>query len=210
MFKRLLVSKSFCPLFGCQFFSALNDNLLKNGLVALIVYVLARNNGASLVQLAGAIFILPSFLLSGMGGQLADRYDKALIARRLKFAEIFAALLSAAGFYLHSVPLLMGSLGLFGTISALFGPIKYGILPDHLQTEELPHGNALIEAATFLAILLGSILGTKAVTSISNLLPLSGLIVGLSIACWLSARAIPSTKEAAPDLVVQRNIFAST
>jgi acyl-[acyl-carrier-protein]-phospholipid O-acyltransferase/long-chain-fatty-acid--[acyl-carrier-protein] ligase len=210
MFKRLLFSRSFSPLFGCQFFSAFNDNLLKNGLVALVVYVLARNNGAALVQLAGAIFILPSFLLSGIGGQLADRYDKALVARRLKFAEVFAALLSAAGFYLHSVPLLMVSLGLFGAIAALFGPIKYGILPDHLKTEELPHGNALIEAATFLAILMGSILGTKAVTSTSNMLPLSGLIVVLSIACWLSARAIPSTKEAAPDLVIQRNIFAST
>ncbi len=210
MFKRLLFSRSFSPLFGCQFFSAFNDNLLKNGLVALVVYVLARNDGASLVQLAGAVFILPSFLLSGIGGQLADRYDKALVARRLKFAEIFAALLSAVGFYLHSVPLLMGALGLFGSIAALFGPIKYGILPDHLKTEELPHGNALIEAATFLAILMGSIFGTKAVTSTSNMLPLSGLIVVLSIACWLSARAIPSTKEAAPKLVIQRNIFAST
>ena len=210
MFKRLLSSKSFAPLFLCQFFSAFNDNLLKNGLVALIVYVLARKDGAFLVQLAGAIFILPSFLLSGIGGQLADRYDKALIAKRLKFAEIFAALLSAIGLYLHSVPLLMGSLGVFGAIAALFGPIKYGILPDHLKTEELPHGNALIEAATFMAILLGSILGTKAVTGAASMLPLSTAIVVFAIACWLSARAIPSTKEAAPDLVIQANIFAST
>ena len=229
MFKRLLSSRSFLPLFLCQFFSAFNDNLLKNGLVALIVYVMAKENGATLVQLAGAIFILPSFLLSGIGGQLADRYDKALIAKRLKFAEVFAALLSALGFYWHSVPLLMGSLGLFGSISALFGPIKYGILPDQLKTEELPHGNALIEAATFIAILLGSILGTKAVTEgdfitrllasmhgttgvtgTTSMLPLSCFIFVMSIACWISARAIPSTKEAAPDLVVEFNIFAST
>ncbi|XHR28291.1 MAG: acyl-[ACP]--phospholipid O-acyltransferase [Chthoniobacteraceae bacterium] len=210
MFKRLLSSKSFSPLFLCQFFSAFNDNLLKNGLVALVVYVLAREDGAALVQLAGAVFILPSFLLSGIGGQLADRYDKALVAKRLKFAEVFAALLSAIGFYLHSVPLLMVSLGLFGSIAALFGPIKYGILPDHLKSEELPHGNALIEAATFMAILFGSILGTKAVTGASNMLLLSAFIVVLSLACWLSARAIPSTKEAAPDLVIEANIFAST
>ena len=210
MFQRLLSSRFFCPLFACQFFSAFNDNLLKNGMVALIVYVLARSDAPLLVQLAGAIFILPSFLLSGLGGQLADRYDKALIARRLKFAEVFAALLSALGFYLHSIPVLMAALGLFGTISALFGPIKYGILPDHLKTEELPHGNALVESATFLAILLGSILGTKVVTGAPNLLPLSGVIVVLAIACWLSARAIPATREAAPGLVIQRNIFAST
>lgn len=210
MFKRLLTSRSFLPLFACQFFSAFNDNLLKNGLVALIVYVLARENGASLVQIAGAVFILPSFLLSGLGGELADRYDKALVARRLKFAEIFAAALSAAGFYFHSVPLLMGSLALFGAISALFGPIKYGILPDHLPTAELPHANALIEAATFLAILLGSIIGTKAVTGVPNMLPLAAGIVVLAAACWLSARAIPPTREAAPRLAVRCNIFAST
>jgi acyl-[acyl-carrier-protein]-phospholipid O-acyltransferase/long-chain-fatty-acid--[acyl-carrier-protein] ligase len=210
MFNRLLTTKPFSPLFWCQFFSAFNDNLLKNGLVALIVYVLARKDGATLVQLAGAVFILPSFLLSGIGGQLADRYDKALIAKRLKFAEVFAALFSASGFYFHSVPLLMLSLGIFGSVAALFGPIKYGILPDQLATEELPAGNALIEAATFMAILFGSILGTKVVTGASNMLPLSCLIVGLSIACWLSARAIPATKEAAPDLVIQRNVWAST
>jgi acyl-[acyl-carrier-protein]-phospholipid O-acyltransferase/long-chain-fatty-acid--[acyl-carrier-protein] ligase len=210
MYKRLLSSKPFSPLFWCQFFSAFNDNLLKNGLVALIVYVLARKDGAALVQLAGAVFILPSFLLSGLGGQLADRFDKALIARRLKFAEVFGALFSAAGFYFHSVPLLMVSLGVFGAISALFGPVKYGILPDQLAPEELPGGNALVEAATFLAILLGSILGTKVVAAGYSRLPFSGLIVGLSIACWLSARAIPATREAAPDLKVERNIFAST
>lgn len=210
MVKQLLRSKSFSPLFWCQFFSAFNDNLLKNGLVALIVYVLAREDSAALVQLAGAVFIAPSFLLSGIGGQLADRYDKALIARRLKFAEIFAAFFSAGGFFLHSVPLLMISLFGFGTVAALFGPIKYGILPDHLKTEELPHGNALIEAATFLAILLGSLLGTKVVADVPNMLPLCGLIVGLAFACWLSARAIPATKEGAPTLVVQANIFAST
>jgi len=210
MFKRLLLSKSFLPLFLCQFFSAFNDNLLKNGLIALVVYVLARENTASLVQFAGAIFILPSFLLSGIGGQLADHYDKALIAKRLKFAEVFAALLSATGFYFHSVPLLMGALGFFGSIAALFGPIKYGILPDQLKTEELPHGNALIEAATFIAILLGSILGTKAVTGTGSTFPLSCFIFVMAIACWLSARAIPSTKEAAPDLVIELNILAST
>ena len=210
MFKRLLFSRSFLPLFLCQFFSALNDNLLKNGLVALVVYVLAKENGASLVQLAGAIFILPSFLLSGLGGQWADRYNKALIAKRLKFAEIFAALLSALGFYLHSIPFLMGALGLFGSVAALFGPIKYGILPDQLKTEELPHGNALIEAATFIAILFGSILGTYAVTVTTNHLPLACGIIGLAILCWVSARAIPATPEADPDLVVQLNIFAST
>jgi len=210
MFNQLLQAKRFSGLFWCQFFSAFNDNLLKNGLVALIVYVLARENGGSLVQIAGAVFILPSFLLSALGGQMADRYDKALVTRRLKFAELFVAGISAIGFYLHSLPILMASLGGFGTISALFGPIKYGILPTQLRKEELPAGNALIEAATFLAILLGSIIGTKTVTEIDNMLPFCGLIMVLAFACWLTARSIPATQEAAPDLKIEINILAST
>lgn len=210
MLKALLSTRRFAPLFWCQFFSAFNDNLLKNALVALIVYVLASKDAGSLVQIASAVFILPSFLLSGLGGQMADRYDKALIAKRLKFAELFAAGMAAVGFYLHSVPVLMVALGMFGSVAALFGPIKYGILPDHLKTEELPGGNALIEGATFLAILLGTVVGTQAMTGSENPLIVSALIMIFGVACWLSSRAIPSTQEAAPNLVIQANIFAST
>lgn len=218
MIKDLMTTRRFAPLFWCQFFSAFNDNILKNGLVALIVYVLMRKDADTLVQIASAVFILPSFLLSGLGGQLADRYDKALIAKRLKFAEVFAAGMAAAGFYLHtipslyaySVPVLMVSLGMFGSVAALFGPIKYGILPDHLKTEELPGGNALIEGATFLAILVGGSVGTLAMTGSGDPMIIALLIMAFAIACWLSARAIPSTRQAAPDLVVQANIFAST
>ncbi|MEO8205107.1 MAG: MFS transporter, partial [Chthoniobacterales bacterium] len=210
MLTKLLSVRRFAALFWCQFFSAFNDNLLKNALVTLIVYVLAKKDAPLLVQLAGAIFILPSFLLSGLGGQLADRYDKSLIARRLKFGELFAAGFAAVGFYFHSVPILMTALGLFGTIAALFGPIKYGILPDHLKTEELPGGNALIEGATFLAILLGTIVGTKAMTGDENRLVISALIMVFAIACWLSSRLIPSTREADPKLAIDGNILKST
>ncbi len=140
---------------------AFNDNFLKNALAFLILFGIGGSAGRGedphagvLVTLASAVFIGPFFILSGLGGQWADRYDKALVARRLKFAEIFAAACAVIGFLLHSVPILFVALGLFGTIAALFGPIKYGILPDHLRREELPAGNALVEAATFLAILL--------------------------------------------------------
>ena len=114
----------------------------------------------ALVTLAGAVFIAPFFLLSGLGGEIADRYDKALVARRLKLAEIGAAGLAVAGFLLALAAASCSSRSsLFGVVAALFGPIKYGILPDHLAREELPAGNALVEAATFLAILLGTIAG---------------------------------------------------
>lgn len=159
MFGSLMASWRFAPLFWCQFFSAFNDNFLKNALVVLILYKIGGSHGDTLVTLAGGIFMAPSFLLSGLGGQWADRYDKAFIARRLKFVEIAISTLAVVGFWLHSLPLLFAALFGLGVISALFGPIKYGILPDHLKRSELPAGNALVEGATFLAILTGTIAG---------------------------------------------------
>src|SRR5215218_8453127 len=98
----LMTSRRFAPLFWCQFFSAFNDNFLKNALVFLILFKVAGSHAEALVTIAGAVFIAPFFLLSGLGGQLADRYDMAVVARRLKLAEIGAAALAAAGFWLHS------------------------------------------------------------------------------------------------------------
>ncbi len=210
MFRRLLLSRRFAPLFLCQFFSAFNDNFLKNALVALIVYVVASENSGLLVQAAGAIFIAPFFFLSGIGGELADRYDKAMLARRMKLAEIAASGLAALGFAMHSIPLLMAALGLFGVIAALFGPIKYGILPDHLKTEEIPAGNALVEGATFIAILLGTAVGTKAAVDSGDPTLVAVLIMVLAAACWISAVFIPKGPEGAPNLRVDPNIFAST
>ena len=146
-----MTSRRFAPLFWCQFCSALNDNFLKNALVMLILFGLGGSGavgggyGPILVTLAGIVFIAPFFILSALGGELADRYDKAFVAARIKLAEIPIAGLAAIGFYLHSVPILFVTLALFGIIAALFGPVKYGILPEKLQTSELPAGNALVE-----------------------------------------------------------------
>ncbi|PWB83139.1 MAG: acyl-[ACP]--phospholipid O-acyltransferase, partial [Methylocystaceae bacterium] len=159
MSDHLLVSKRFAPLFWCQFFAAFNDNFLKNALILLILFEIGGSQGESLVTLAGAIFIAPYFVLSALGGQIADKFDKALVARRLKLVEIGAAGVAVAGFLFASVPVLLVALFAFGVLGALFGPVKYGILPDHLRQEELPAGNALVEGATFLAILAGTIAG---------------------------------------------------
>src|SRR5215468_2904816 len=156
----LMTSRRFAPLFWCQFFSAFNDNFLKNALGFLIVFHIGGDGAASLNTLALAIFIAPLFILSGLGGQLADRFDKAVVARYLKLVEIFVVGLAIAGFATQSVPTLFVALVLFGVIAALFGPIKYGILPDHLAHEELPAGHALVEAATFMAILFGTIVAS--------------------------------------------------
>src|SRR5919199_3349183 len=157
MASSLMTTRRFAPLFWCQFFSAFNDNFLKNALVFLILFKIGGENAEALITLAAAVFIAPFFFLSGLGGQLADRFDKSIVAQRLKLAEIAVAGLAVIGFAFHAVPVLFAALFLFGVIAALFGPIKYGILPDHLKREELPAGNALVEGATFLAILLGTI-----------------------------------------------------
>jgi acyl-[acyl-carrier-protein]-phospholipid O-acyltransferase/long-chain-fatty-acid--[acyl-carrier-protein] ligase len=162
------------------------------------------------VALAGAVFIAPFFLLSGLAGELADRFDKALLARRLKGAEIGVAAVAALGFVLPSVPLLFVALAGFGTVSALFGPVKYAILPDHLPRERLTAANALVEFATFAAILGGTIAGGLAVGGAAPSWLVGGAIVLFALLSWGAARLIPPTGEAAPDLPVRRNILAST
>src|SRR5215475_3188261 len=148
MSSSLLATRRFAPLFWCQCFSAFNDNFLKNALAFLILFKWAGPNSESLIALATAIFIFPFFILSAIGGEVADRFDKSIVAQRLKLVEI-----AVAAIWYDSPELLFAALFLIGVIAALFGPIKYGILPDHLAEAELPRGNALVEGATFIAIL---------------------------------------------------------
>ena len=211
MFQSLMSTRRFAPLFWCQFFSALNDNFVKNALVMLILYHINSEHGGTLTTLAGATLMAPFFFLSALGGQLADRFDKAVIAEKLKRAEIPVALLGGLGFMLHSVPILFVALACYGIIGALFGPIKYGILPVHLETNELPAGNALVEGATFAAILLGTIGGGLASSAGGSAVWLmAGVSVAIAVLCWLSSRYIPATGEAEPTLVVDRNPLTST
>ena len=210
MIKQLMLSRRFAPLFWAQFCSALNDNVLKNALVIMILYGVASGQGGSLVTVAGAVFIFPFFVLSALGGELADKYVKSVVARRLKFCEIFAACFAAAGFFVHSVPLLFVALALFGTVAALFGPVKYGILPDQLSTGELAMGNALVEGATFMAILIGTIAGGLFVSGSTHMGWISLAVVGLSVLCWAFASRIPATVPSAPDLAITRNPWTST
>ena len=204
----LILSRKFLPLFACQFFSAFNDNFLKTALVFLILF--GTGSGAALITLASAVFIAPYFFLSGLGGELADRYDKAKVAQRLKLVEIAIAAVAVAGFLAHSVVVLFVALAGFGVIAALFGPIKYGILPDHLARPQLPAANALIEGATFIAILAGTITGGLTARNGGDVALVSALVMLFALACWLSALAIPGTGSGAPDLKVRANIAAST
>jgi MFS family permease len=206
----LLLSRRFAPLFWCQFFAAFNDNFLKTALVFVILFHSATADPEALITFASAVFIAPYFLLSALGGELADRYDKARVAQRLKFVEIFVAALAAWGYVRASLPLLFVALCGFGILGALFGPIKYGILPDHLRREQLPAGNALVEGATFVAILLGTIAGGMAARDGGEAGLFAALVMSFAIACWMAALFIPATGEAAPHLKVAINIAVST
>jgi acyl-[acyl-carrier-protein]-phospholipid O-acyltransferase/long-chain-fatty-acid--[acyl-carrier-protein] ligase len=205
----LITSRRFGPLFACQFLSALNDNFVKNVLVFMVVFTLATTHGAAMVTLAGAVFIAPFFLFSALGGQLADKFDKARVARWLKLAEIAIAAIAALGFALQSVPVLMTALGLTGLLSALFGPIKYGILPDLLKTAELTAGNALIESATFVAILLGTLAGGLA-ASLVSVWVVAALMIAIATAAWGFSWLIPTSGRSTPAIVVDRNPLVST
>ena len=210
MFKSLMTRRKFAPLFFCQFFAAFGDNFLKAALSFLISAQIAGAEGAALITLAGGLFIAPYFILSGLGGELADRYDKAWVAQRIKLVEMGAAAIAVLGFAIHSIPLLFVALFVFGVLGSLFGPVKYGILPDHLPPAELPGGNALIEGGTFLAILLGTIVAGLAANGDSNPIHFAWLMLLTAFASWSSSLLIPPTGEGAPTLVVNRNILVST
>ena len=207
----LLGQRRFLPLFVTQFLGALNDNLLKTTLVLLVTYSWGAQAGydpAVLVPLCNGLFILPFFLFSATAGQLADKYDKAWLIRYIKLIEIAAMALAALGFATANVELLMAVLFLMGLQSTFFGPLKYAILPEALSTPELVGGNGLIEAGTFVAILVGTI----AAGLLLDLGPvgISSVLVGLSVLGWASSFAIPRTKPAEPTLKLRLNPLTET
>jgi MFS family permease len=206
-FRPLLLDPGFAPLFWCQSFAAFNDNFLKTALIMLILYQAGGAGPASLVALAGAVFTAPFLIVSGLAGELADRYDKALIASRVKLTEIAAAALAVAGFLDHSIGMLFAALAGFGVLAALFGPVKYGLLPDLLEVARLPAANALIESATFLAILFGTALGGWLGTRSPILL--GAIVMAVSLAAFAMARLIPRPGAAQPGLPIHANPAAA-
>ncbi|MGA9600451.1 MAG: MFS transporter [Methylocystis sp.] len=194
----LFVSRRFAPLFWCQFFAAFDDNFFKSALALFILGHVGGERGAALATLATATLMAPYFILSSLGGGFADKYDKAVVAKRLKLIEIAAAALAGLGFFLNSLPALFLALAAFGALGALFGPVKYAALPDFLPRDELPAGNALIEGATFVAILLGSIGGALSMQGGGSPPLTASVMVSLAAASYSAARFIPSTPRAGP------------
>ena len=209
---RLLGTRKLLPLFIAQFLGAVNDNLFKNALVILVAYRDTTSATATeiVVTLAAALFILPYFIFSATAGQLADKFEKARLVQVVKLWEVGVMLAAAVSFALDSLVIQLLVLFLLGVQAAFFGPVKYGILPELLAPDELLAGNGLIEAGTFLAILIGTIAGGllilapggPAIVSLTQLL--------FAIGGWGASLFVPRGRAGAPHLVINPNIFGET
>jgi len=207
----LLASRRFGPFFFTQFLGAFNDNVFRQALILLIASgAVTAVSVNTLNNVALALFILPFFLFSALAGQVADKYDKASLVRKIKFVEVCIMSAAAVGFFFDAVYFLLGVLFCMGLQSTFFGPIKYSIIPQQLDDKELVSGNALVEMGTFLAILLGSISGV--------LLKMDGVgdgvvaitVVALALLGYLAARGIPSAPAADDGLKINWNLWKET
>src|ERR1700750_2443513 len=192
----LLRARRFLPLFSTQFLGAFNDSLFKQAVVLFVTYQLYSNphKEFQFSAIAQALFILPFFLLSALSGQLADDHDKAKLIRIIKLAEIGIMVLGGAGIMLANIPLMLAAVCAMGVHSTFFGPIKYAILPQHLNKDEVLGGTGLVEAGTYLAIRGGTILaGILAATPPIAAAP----PVGIAILGFLAGRQVPPAPPAA-------------
>lgn len=207
---QLLRKRNFLPLFVTQFLNAFNDNFFKMAMVMLITYHVLKGGEAEEAYynaLAGGLFILPFFLLSAISGQLADMTDKTRIIRLVKSAEIIIMAVGALGIYFHNIIMMFAALFAMGIHSTFFGPIKYGILPQHLPEDKVLGGTGLVEAGTYIAILSGTIVGGILNPKISAI----GVVV-VAIIGRFAAQYVPPAppEDDAPKGKIDLNIFRSS
>jgi 1-acyl-sn-glycerol-3-phosphate acyltransferase len=208
---RLLRERRFAPFFLAQFTGAFNDNALKQAVIILFTLTLSHEEAEQVSQLATALFIAPYFFFSATAGQLAEKMEKGRLIQLTKLFELVIIVVATVGFYLHSLPFLLGALTLLGLQSTLFGPVKYAILPQVLRREELVGGNGLVEMGTYVAILVGEIAGAQLV-AVEHRGPflVSALMLTVAAIGYVSARAIPPVPSRVPDLRIGWNVFAET
>lgn len=223
----LLRQRRFAPFFWTQFLGAMNDNVFKIGFTSLVTYQAARFSGVdpkTVAFLISAIFIVPFVLFSATSGQIADKYDKAVLTRWVKTFEIAVMLIGAAGFWMHSAPLLYLCTFLMGVHSTVFGPIKYAYLPQKLADDELVGGNGLVEMGTFVAILIGTIVGgvaagigaSDAVSASAPAGPpvgawwLGGMCIGIALIGRVASAFVPPCAPSQPGLSINWNPFSET
>jgi MFS family permease len=201
----LLRARRFMPLFSTQFLGAFNDSLFKQAVVLFVTYQLLRDptKEFQFSAIAQGLFILPFFLFSALAGQLADDHDKARLIRIIKLAEIGIMTIGGAGIVLASKVLMLIALGMMGVHSTFFGPIKYAILPQHLRRDEVLGGTGLVEAGTYIAILLGTILAGVLATRPQVA---AAAVLGFAALGYLAGRQVPPAPPAAQRLPITWHI----
>lgn len=210
----LLGTRRFAPMFATQFFGAFNDNIFKYALLMVFTYGWIPKGDISVSTLnnvAALLFILPFFIFSATAGQIADRYERSNLIQWLKIGEIVVMCIATVGFMVGNIWLLLFALFMMGAQSAIFGPIKYAILPDILEETELMTGNAIFQSGTSLAILLGMVIGGIVISlSAGNMWWICLTLIGVAILGFVSSRMILKQKIADPNLKVNWNVFATS
>ena len=209
----LLRQRRFAPFFWTQFLGAGNDNLFKFAFTVLVTYKLqVAWLPPELAGLAiGALFILPFLLFSATSGQLADKYDKTVLIRFVKWLEIGVMALAGWGFVSANVVVLLGCVFLMGLHSTLFGPVKFAYLPQHLSERELTGGNGMVEMGTFVAILLGNVAGGLLIA-----VPDAGAgyvaaaCIGIAVLGRITAQAVPASPATDAGLAINWNPVTET
>ncbi|MBF0269455.1 MAG: acyl-[ACP]--phospholipid O-acyltransferase [Alphaproteobacteria bacterium] len=209
----VLFKRRFWPLFVSQFLGAANDNLFKNAMAILVIYRLSEQSPIApqiLVTLAAGIFILPFFLFSATAGQIADRFEKSFLIRIIKFAEILVACLGAWALLIPSVVGMVCVLFLLGVQAAFFGPLKYAIIPEQLEENELVSGNAAIEGGTFLAILLGTIAGGVLILQNGGTVIIAVLVICLAALGFAASLFLPKAHPGNASVRINPNFAGET
>ena len=210
----LLKERRFLPLFTTQFLGAFNDNLFKTSMVLFATYAIFNDPRmeANFNALATGLSLIPFFLLSALSGQLADTHDKARIIRLVKGAEILIMLVGAAGLLLakagYTTPgmvMMLGAVVLLGAHSTFFGPIKYAILPQHLEPDEVLGGTGLVEAGTYLAILMGTI-----VAGYIRIETAAAAVLVFALIGYVAGRQVPPAPREGPVLKINYNPFTAS
>jgi len=216
---KLLAKRRFLPFFLTQFLGAFNDNLFRNAVVVSLTFGLAASaNAGVLANVSQGLFILPFFLFSALSGQLADKYEKSRLIRQTRLAEVVLMCCGAVALYVGQVSILLGVIFLLGVLATIFGPLKYSLMPQHLRQSELVGGNALVDAGTFIAILVGTIVGGLLAPTSDAAAPSGGqahltaslTMVGVAVLMYLAARAIPRAEATDPGLKINFNPITST
>ena len=211
--QHILSTRRFLPMFLTQFFGALNDNVFKQSLLLVITYGWIQHSGnvSTMNNLAALLFILPYFIFSATAGQIADKYERASLVRKIKVLEIIIMLIATVGFVLGNIFILLFALFLMGTHSTFFGPIKYAILPDILKPQELMSGNALFQSGTSIAILIGMILGGAVISSSQgNLWWISLTVTMIAIIGYICSTFVLKQKVTENNIEIDWNFFRTS